>query len=121
MRNGTLEIYSSEEDMELGAASDDFIYPDVHEFVEDQAMVMAMMANGPCKTFCYERLTVRLFLLYFFRTKNCIINSCWIYPQWLSKFSSWKENSNYTIYSTALLRKQHKKNVRIGISITVEK
>ena len=59
MRNGTLEIYSSQEDMELGAASDDFIYPDVHEFVEDQAMVMAMMANGPCKTFCYERLTVR--------------------------------------------------------------
>jgi len=57
MRNGTLEIYSSEEDMEIGAASDDFIYPDVHEFVEDQAMVMAMMANGPCKTFCYERLT----------------------------------------------------------------
>ena len=48
--------------MEIGAASDDFIYPDVHEFVEDQAMVMAMMANGPCKTFCYERLTVWLVL-----------------------------------------------------------
>ena len=42
------------EDMENGIALDDYVYPDVNEFVEDQAVVMAMMANGPSKTFWYD-------------------------------------------------------------------
>ena len=42
--------------MEKGIALDDYIYPEVNDFVEDQALVMAMMANGPCKTYCYQRL-----------------------------------------------------------------
>ena len=44
------------EDMANGVALDDYVYADTNEFVEAQALVMAMMANGPCKTFCYQRL-----------------------------------------------------------------
>ena len=56
MKNGVLELYDSEADKEACRASQNYFYPDTDEFVEDQAIVMAMMASGQCKTFCYQRL-----------------------------------------------------------------
>lgn len=56
MKNGVLEMYDSEADKEQCRPSQSYFYPDTDEFVEDQAIVMAMMASGQCKTFCYQRL-----------------------------------------------------------------
>lgn len=35
---------------------EDYAYPHLHDFIEDHAVLMAMMANGPCKSYCYQRL-----------------------------------------------------------------
>ena len=56
MKNGVLEMYDSQTDKDECRPSQNYFYPDTDEFVEDQAIVMAMMASGQCKTFCYQRL-----------------------------------------------------------------
>lgn len=56
MKNGMIEVYENKEDMERGERILDYDYPDTKEFCEDQCIVMAMMASGQCKTFCYQRL-----------------------------------------------------------------
>ena len=35
---------------------EDYAYPNLDDFIEDHSVLMAMIANGPCKSYCYQRL-----------------------------------------------------------------
>ena len=66
MKEGCLRIYLTSgklislknhqkyflDDLENEKESENFTYPDVQDFVKDQAAVMYMMSNGPCKSYC---------------------------------------------------------------------
>ncbi|XP_076800140.1 AMP deaminase 2-like isoform X2 [Clavelina lepadiformis] len=56
MLNGVFRVYHDAEHLEKGEPFD-LPYPDLETFIQDSNRIMAMIVNGPLKTFCYRRLS----------------------------------------------------------------
>uniref|UniRef100_A0A3Q2FVD4 AMP deaminase n=1 Tax=Cyprinodon variegatus TaxID=28743 RepID=A0A3Q2FVD4_CYPVA len=55
MVNGVMHVYTSREVMEKSTELD-LPYPDLQEYIADMNVMMALIINGPVKSFCYRRL-----------------------------------------------------------------
>ncbi|XP_071841600.1 AMP deaminase 2-like isoform X1 [Apostichopus japonicus] len=56
MEGGLIKVYDSEENVEKGQPVE-LSYPDRETFLADQNMLLALIANGPIKSFAYRRLS----------------------------------------------------------------
>ncbi|KAJ8035153.1 AMP deaminase 2 [Holothuria leucospilota] len=56
MENGLIKVYDSKDDIEKGTPVE-LPYPDKDTFLADQNMLLALIANGPIKSFAYRRLS----------------------------------------------------------------
>ncbi|XP_014886438.1 AMP deaminase 2 isoform X1 [Poecilia latipinna] len=55
MVNGVMHVYTSRDVMEKSTELD-LPYPDLQEYIADMNVMMALIINGPVKSFCYRRL-----------------------------------------------------------------
>ncbi|XP_032428735.1 AMP deaminase 2 isoform X2 [Xiphophorus hellerii] len=55
MVNGVMHVYTSRDVMEKNTELD-LPYPDLQEYIADMNVMMALIINGPVKSFCYRRL-----------------------------------------------------------------
>ncbi|PWA30931.1 hypothetical protein CCH79_00010690 [Gambusia affinis] len=55
MVNGVMHVYTSRDVMEKSTELD-LPYPDLKEYIADMNVMMALIINGPVKSFCYRRL-----------------------------------------------------------------
>ncbi|XP_054905760.1 AMP deaminase 2 isoform X1 [Poeciliopsis prolifica] len=55
MVNGVMHVYTSRDIMEKNTELD-LPYPDLQEYIADMNVMMALIINGPVKSFCYRRL-----------------------------------------------------------------
>nr|XP_043879320.1 AMP deaminase 2-like isoform X2 [Solea senegalensis] len=55
MVNGLVHVYTNNNNMDKGAELD-LPYPDLKEYIADMNVMMALIINGPVKSFCYRRL-----------------------------------------------------------------
>ncbi|XP_061529112.1 AMP deaminase 2 isoform X1 [Phycodurus eques] len=55
MVNGVMHVYTSTETMDKSTELD-LPYPDLQEYIADMNVMMALIINGPVKSFCYRRL-----------------------------------------------------------------
>ncbi|KAJ8265855.1 hypothetical protein COCON_G00149540 [Conger conger] len=55
MVDGVMHVYSRRSSMEKSAELD-LPYPDLPEYIADMNIMMALIINGPVKSFCYRRL-----------------------------------------------------------------
>ncbi|KAG7519082.1 hypothetical protein JOB18_000842 [Solea senegalensis] len=55
MVDGVMHVYTTRSTMEKRTELD-LPYPDLHEYIADMNVMMALIINGPVKSFCYRRL-----------------------------------------------------------------
>nr|XP_054601824.1 AMP deaminase 2 isoform X2 [Nothobranchius furzeri]XP_054601825.1 AMP deaminase 2 isoform X2 [Nothobranchius furzeri] len=55
MVNGVMHVYTTRDVMEKNTELD-LPYPDLQEYIADMNIMMALIINGPVKSFCYRRL-----------------------------------------------------------------
>uniref|UniRef100_A0A8C4I0D0 AMP deaminase n=1 Tax=Dicentrarchus labrax TaxID=13489 RepID=A0A8C4I0D0_DICLA len=55
MVDGVMHVYTTRNVMEKGTELD-LPYPDLQEYIADMNVMMALIINGPVKSFCYRRL-----------------------------------------------------------------
>ncbi|XP_030641086.1 AMP deaminase 2 [Chanos chanos] len=55
MVDGVIHVYTDKSTMEKGTELD-LPYPDLQEYIADMNVMMALIINGPVKSFCYRRL-----------------------------------------------------------------
>ncbi|MED6238653.1 AMP deaminase 2 [Ataeniobius toweri] len=55
MVNGVMHVYTSRDIMEKSTELD-LPYPDLQDYIADMNVMMALIINGPVKSFCYRRL-----------------------------------------------------------------
>ncbi|TNN85615.1 AMP deaminase 2 [Liparis tanakae] len=55
MVGGVVHVYAKKTDMDKSTELD-LPYPDLTEYIEDMNVMMALIINGPVKSFCYRRL-----------------------------------------------------------------
>ncbi|XP_077401375.1 AMP deaminase 2 isoform X1 [Vanacampus margaritifer] len=55
MVDGVMHVYTSTETMDKSTELD-LPYPDLQEYIADMNVMMALIINGPVKSFCYRRL-----------------------------------------------------------------
>uniref|UniRef100_A0A8C9U2G2 AMP deaminase n=1 Tax=Scleropages formosus TaxID=113540 RepID=A0A8C9U2G2_SCLFO len=55
MVDGVVHVYTRRSPLE-GATELDLPYPDLQEYIADMSIMMALIINGPVKSFCYRRL-----------------------------------------------------------------
>ncbi|XP_040059151.1 AMP deaminase 2 isoform X1 [Gasterosteus aculeatus] len=55
MEGGLVHVYSKKTNMDKSTELD-LPYPDLTEYIEDMNVMMALIINGPVKSFCYRRL-----------------------------------------------------------------
>uniref|UniRef100_A0A671TKS3 AMP deaminase n=1 Tax=Sparus aurata TaxID=8175 RepID=A0A671TKS3_SPAAU len=55
MVDGVMHVYTTRKTMEKSTELD-LPYPDLHEYIADMNVMMALIINGPVKSFCYRRL-----------------------------------------------------------------
>ncbi|KAK7878553.1 hypothetical protein WMY93_030389 [Mugilogobius chulae] len=55
MVNGVMHVYTSRRTMDKSTELD-LPYPDLQEYIADMNVMMALIINGPVKSFCYRRL-----------------------------------------------------------------
>uniref|UniRef100_A0A9J7YEY9 AMP deaminase n=2 Tax=Cyprinus carpio TaxID=7962 RepID=A0A9J7YEY9_CYPCA len=57
MVDGVVHVYTHKiPDLHLNSSELDLPYPDLQEYIADMNMMMALIINGPVKSFCYRRL-----------------------------------------------------------------
>uniref|UniRef100_A0A8C2PX95 AMP deaminase n=1 Tax=Cyprinus carpio TaxID=7962 RepID=A0A8C2PX95_CYPCA len=57
MVDGVVHVYMHKiPDLHLNSSELDLPYPDLQEYIADMNMMMALIINGPVKSFCYRRL-----------------------------------------------------------------
>ncbi|XP_069580145.1 AMP deaminase 2-like isoform X1 [Brachyistius frenatus] len=55
MVDGVVHVYSKKTNMDKSSELD-LLYPDLKEYIADMNVMMALIINGPVKSFCYRRL-----------------------------------------------------------------
>ncbi|XP_063065701.1 AMP deaminase 2 [Engraulis encrasicolus] len=55
MVNGVIHVYTKKNKMDMSTELD-LPYPDLQEYIADMNVMMALIINGPVKSFCYRRL-----------------------------------------------------------------
>ncbi|XP_030584631.1 AMP deaminase 2 isoform X3 [Archocentrus centrarchus] len=55
MVDGVVHVYTKKNNMDKSAELD-LLYPDLKEYIADMNVMMALIINGPVKSFCYRRL-----------------------------------------------------------------
>ncbi|KAL2104063.1 hypothetical protein ACEWY4_000931 [Coilia grayii] len=53
--NGVIHVYTKKSNMDMSTELD-LPYPDLQEYIADMNVMMALIINGPVKSFCYRRL-----------------------------------------------------------------
>uniref|UniRef100_A0A3B4U005 AMP deaminase n=1 Tax=Seriola dumerili TaxID=41447 RepID=A0A3B4U005_SERDU len=56
MVDGVMHVYTTRSIMENPQCELDLPYPDLQEYIADMNVMMALIINGPVKSFCYRRL-----------------------------------------------------------------